>query len=391
MMEDDSYSTSHIDGSFRRAAQRRATWTIRLVGLSFVIAIAWAAVAEIDQITRGDGRVIPIRRMQMIQSLEGGILGKLLVSEGDLVEEGETIAILDPTRSEAAFNAAASEISTLEGEIRRLEAEVLEKDTLDFGDLAGSPAMETELALFAARRKRLEASMQALYDERAAVAEQVAITEPLTEKRSVSKMELLQLKQRLAEIDGRISETRNGYVQDAYRDLAERRGKLGTLRAEVVRKQDELERTVVRSPVAGRINNIGITTLGGVIQPGEPIMEITPVDDQLLIETKILPRDVAFIAAGMPASVKLTAYDFAVYGDLKGKVVQISESTVEEDTPTGKQDFYRVMVETDKNYLERFGEILPIRTGMVAQVDILSGRQSILSYLLRPLLRAQLR
>lgn len=391
MMEDDSFTTSHIDGSFRRAAQRRATWTIRLVGLSFVIAISWAALAEIDQITRGDGRVIPIRRMQTIQSLEGGILGKLMVAEGDLVDEGQTIAVLDPTRSQAAFNAASSEIATLEGEILRLEAEVLERDTLDFGEAEITSAMQTELALFTARRTRLEASMKALYDERAAVDEQIAITEPLTEKRSVSKMELLQLKQRRAEIDGRISETRNGYVQDAYRDLAERRGKLSTLRAEVVRKQDELERTVVRSPVAGRINNISITTLGGVVQPGEPIMEITPVDDQLLIETKVLPRDVAFIAAGMSASVKITAYDFAVYGDLKGSVVQISEDTVEEDTPSGKQDFYRVMVQTDKNHLERFGETLPIRPGMVAQVDILSGRQSILSYLLRPLLRAQLR
>lgn len=391
MMEDDSYNTSYVDGSFRRAAQRRATWTIRLVALSFIIAIVWAALAEIDQITRGDGRVIPIRRMQTIQSLEGGILGKLLVAEGDLVEEGQTIAVLDPTRSQAAFNATSSEITTLEGEILRLEAEVLEQETLDFGDRELTPSLQTELALFTARRTRLEASMRALYDERDAVDEQISITEPLTAKGSVSKMELLQLKQRRAEIDGRISETRNGYVQDAYRDLAERRAKLATLRAEVVRKQDELERTVVKSPVAGRINNITITTLGGVVQPGEPIMEITPVDDQLMIETKISPRDVAFIAAGMSASVKITAYDYAVYGDLKGTVVQISEDTVEEDTPSGKQDFYRVMIQTEENSLERFGEILPIRPGMVAQVDILSGRQSILSYLLRPLLRAQLR
>lgn len=158
-----------------------------------------------------------------------------------------------------------------------------------------------------------------------------------------------------------------------------------------MQKEAELGRTVVRSPVEGRINDILITTLGGVVQPGEAIMEITPIDDELLIETRVLPRDVAFIAPEMPASVKITAYDFSVYGDLRGKVTQISEDTVEEDTPNGPQDYYRVMVRTERSYLERFGDRFPIRPGMVAQVDIESGKQSILSYLSRPLLRARLR
>jgi adhesin transport system membrane fusion protein len=163
------------------------------------------------------------------------------------------------------------------------------------------------------------------------------------------------------------------------------------LQQTLVRKEDDLHRTVVRSPVDGRINSIAITTLGGVVRPGEPIMEITPIDDQLLIETRILPRDVAFIAPGMAASVKVTAYDFAVYGDLRGRVTQISENTVEETTPDGPQDFYRVMVKTDRDYLERYGEQLPIRPGMIAQVDIGSGSQSVLNYLMRPVLRARLR
>lgn len=390
MNGEDTFASSHIDGSYRRQALRRARLTIQIVFLAVFVAVGWSALAQIDQITRGDGRVIPLRRMQTIQSLEGGILAELLVREGDVVQEGQTIARLDATRSRSAFLAAQSEIETLEAEVARLEAEVLEQPALDFGP-DPTPTQQTELRLFAARRTRLESSLAALEAERASVQEQLDITSPLAASGSVSRIDMLQLRQKTAELDGKISEARNGYVQDAYRDLAERRAKLASLQQDLVQKQDEFTRTVVRSPVEGRINNIAITTLGGVIQPGEPIMEITPIDDQLLIETKILPRDVAFIAPDMPASVKITAYDFAVYGDLRGVVTQISEDTVEEETPTGPQDFYRVMVQTDRSYLERFGEQFPIRPGMVAQVDIESGKQSILSYLIRPLLRARLR
>ena len=390
MIDEDAHQTSHVDGSYRRLALKRARLTVHIVLLTVAVAVGWSAFAQIDQITRGDGRVIPLRRMQSIESLEGGILSDLLVSEGDLVKEGQIIANLDATRSRAAFLSAQSEVESLKAEVERLEAEVLEKPALDFG---GNPTAteQTELRLFNARRTRLEASLKALEGERSSVQQQLDITGPLANSGSVSRIDVLQLQQKLAELEGKISEARNGYVQDAYRDLAERRAKLSSLQQELVQKEAELGRTVVRSPVEGRINDILITTLGGVVQPGEAIMEITPIDDELLIETRVLPRDVAFIAPEMPASVKITAYDFSVYGDLRGKVTQISEDTVEEDTPNGPQDYYRVMVRTERSYLERFGDRFPIRPGMVAQVDIESGKQSILSYLSRPLLRARLR
>ncbi|MBE3637555.1 HlyD family efflux transporter periplasmic adaptor subunit [Mangrovicoccus algicola] len=382
--------TGHVDGSYRRRALGRARWTIRLIFATVAIAIGWAAVAQIDEVTRGDGRVIPVRRMQTIQSLEGGILSELMVQEGEVVAAGQSLARLDPTRSRSAFLAAQGEIATLTAEVARLEAEVLEQPVLDFG--ADPSATEaTELRLFTARRTKLEASLAALESEKDAIAQQIAITAPLAEGGSVSRIDVLELRQKLAALDGKIGETRNAYVQDAYRDLAERRARLATLEQELVQKQDEFERTEIRSPVAGRVNDIDITTLGGVVQPGEQIMEITPIDDQLMIETRILPRDVAFIAPEMPASVKITAYDFSTYGDLRGTVVQISEDTVEEETPQGPQDFYQVMVRTEASYLERFGQQYAIRPGMIAQVDIESGKRSVLSYLTRPLLRARLR
>ncbi|MDV4145684.1 HlyD family efflux transporter periplasmic adaptor subunit [Shimia sp. FJ5] len=390
MTNPDLITTSHIDGSYRRHTLKKARLVIQTVVLSLIIAIGWASIAEISEITRGDGRVVPLRRLQTIQSLEGGILAELYVSEGDIVDEGELIARLDPTRSETAFKATQAEIEALSAEVTRLEAEVLELPEVDFG--AEPNASEaTELRLFKARKKKLEASLASLSEERLAIQNQIEITSPLVETGSVSQIDLLQLRQQKAELDGKINEVRNAYVQDAYKDLAQRRAKLTTLQQDLIQKQDEFKRTEVLSPVAGRVNNIKITTLGGVVQPGEAIMEITPTDDQLLIETQVLPQDVAFVAPGMPASVKITAYDFATYGDLRGVVTQISEDTVEEDTPQGPKDFYRVMVRTEKSYLERFGKEFAIRPGMVAQVDIESGERSILSYLTRPLLRAKLR
>ncbi|MCB5408736.1 HlyD family efflux transporter periplasmic adaptor subunit [Pseudogemmobacter faecipullorum] len=390
-MSQSEFSPDYLDGSFRRKSLIAARQTVWLVSASLLAALLWAAVAQIDEITRGDGTVIPLRRMQTIQSLEGGILSELLVHEGDIVREGQAIARMDSTRFRSAFLETKAEIDTLQAEIARLEAEVMESEKIEFaGDEVGS-LRANEQKLFDARRQKLNESIAAVEGERAAIVSQIEITEPLAKQGSVSKVELLKLQQQEAQMLGRISDLRNAYVQDAYSDLVTKKGRLVALEQQLIQKQDQLDRTEIRSPVSGRVNNVNITTLGGVVQPGESIMEVTPVDDQLMIEAKISPRDVAFIAPGMPASVKITAYDFSIYGDLKGTVSQISGDTVDEDTPNGKQAFYRVMVTTEKSYLERNGEELPIRPGMVAQVDIQSGERSVLSYLTRPILRARLR
>lgn len=379
-----------LEGSARFDTIRAARITIRLTAAAIVAAIIWAAFAYVDEITSGDGTVIPFRRMQTIQSLEGGILSDLTVQEGDLVEPGQIIARLDATRFRSAFRETEAELETLAAEIARLEAEVLEQDRIAF-DGEMTEVRATEEKLFQARRTKLNESIAAIEAERSTIVSQIEITEPLAATGSVSRIDLLQLRQQEATLLGKISDVRNGYVQEAYSDLVQKKGRFVSLEQVLIQKQDQLTRTDIRSPVAGRVNNINITTLGGVVQPGESIMEVTPVDDQLLIETRVQPRDVAFIAPGMPASVKITAYDYSIYGDLPGTVTQISGDTVEEETPNGPQDFYRVMVTTEKSYLEQFGEEYAIRPGMIAQVDILSGSRSVLSYLTRPLLRARLR
>lgn len=389
-MSQTDFSPDYLDGSFRRRSLITARRTVWLVAASLLVALLWAAIAQINEITRGDGTVIPLRRMQTIQSLEGGILSELLVHEGDLVKEGQILARMDATRFRSAWLETRAEIDTLQAEIARLEAEVMESDTIVF-DGGDSDLRANEQRLFNARRTKLNESIAAAEAERAAIVAQIEITAPLAEQGSVSKVDLLRLRQQEAALLGRISELRNNYVQEAYSDLVAKKGRLVALEQQLIQKQDQLDRTEIRSPVSGRVNTVKITTLGGVVQPGEAIMEVTPVDDQLMIETKVSPRDVAFIAPGMPASVKITAYDFSIYGDLRGTVTQISGDTVDEETANGVQAFYRVMVTTEKSYLERNGEQLPIRPGMVAQVDIESGSRSVLSYLTRPILRARLR
>jgi adhesin transport system membrane fusion protein len=216
------------------------------------------------------------------------------------------------------------------------------------------------------------------------------VIEPLVASRAASEMEALRLSKEIASLNGKISEVNNAYFQEAYTELANKKAELSELEQNLLQRKDQLSRTQVVSPVKGRVNDILITTRGGVIQPGEPIMEVTPIDEQLLVEAKVKPRDVAFLVPGMPARVKITAYDYTVYGDISGTLEQISPDTIEEETIRGKEPFYKISIRTKTSYLKKGDEVLPIKPGMIAEVDIQSGKRTVLNYLLRPLLKAHL-
>lgn len=354
--------------------------------------VAWAAWAPVDEVARGEGRVVPSSRLQVIQSLEGGILRDLLVREGDIVEPGQPLAHLDDTRFAASTMEAGAQVKALGAAIARLEAEVLGARTIDFPDSipAGDAVIASEQALFQARRRNLDATLQALRQETGYAQRQLAMVEPLAARGVVSEVEALRLGKDIAALIGRQSEVRNTYMQEAYAELAAKKAELAAQTQVFNQRRDQLDRTRLVAPVRARVNDILVTTRGGVVQPGEAIMQLTPIDDQLLVEARVLPRDVAFIRPGMPARVKITAYDYSVYGDLAGRVEQISADTLEEETPRGKVAYYSILVRTDRSYLERGGRRLPIRPGMVAEVDVQSGRRTVLSYLLRPLIKARL-
>lgn len=373
----------------RHPAARPILW----LSLScIVIFIVWASLAELDEVTRGDGRVVPHGRLQVIQSLEGGILEKLLVAEGDIVSAGQPLLQLDSTRFRSSYQEAKSKVDGLHAAIARLRAEVLDKQYIDFpseidpqGELAAS-----ERALFNARRGKYLEAIRSLDKEIGLAKKQLALIEPLVRKQAVSEIEGLRLSKEIAGLSGKLTEIRNSYLQDAYAELSTKQSELSVQEQITLQREDQLRRTEILSPVRGRVNDIQITTRGGVVQPGEPIMEIIPIDDQLLVEAKVKPRDVAFLAPGMQAKVKITAYDYTVYGELTGTLEQISADTIEEETLRGKEAFYKILVKTDSSYLQKGKEILPIKAGMVAEVDVMNGKRSILNYLMSPLFKARL-
>lgn len=352
----------------------------------------WASWATVDEVARGEGRVVPSSRVQVIQSLEGGILQDLLVREGQIVEAGQPLAQLDSKRFESSTLESGAQVTALSAAIARLEAEVLGASTIDFPASIprNDPVIASEQALFRARRQNLNATLQALVQETAYSRRQLEMVEPLAARGVVSEVEALRLGKDIAGLTGRQTEVRNTYMQEAYAELAAKKAELAAQSQIFNQRRDQLDRTRLVAPVRARVNDILVTTRGGVLQPGEAIMKLTPIDDQLLVEARVLPRDVAFIRPGMPARVKITAYDYTVYGDLPAVVEQISEDTLEEDTPRGKVSYYSILVRTDRAYLQRNGQKLPIRPGMVAEVDVQSGQRTVLNYLLKPLIKARL-
>jgi len=361
------------------------------MGVVFVF-IVWACLARMDEVVRGEGKVVPHSRLQVIQSLEGGILAEMKVVEGDVVEAGQSLALLDDTRFAASALESQAQVTALMAAIARLETEVLGRDAIVFPDevLNQRAVVQSERALFRARRQNLDASLKALMAETDLAIEQLALIQPLAARRVVSEVEVLRLQKEIATLTGRQAEVRNLYMQEAYTELANKKAELAAQTQILNQRQDQLQRTELLAPLRARVNAVRITTRGGVVQPGEAVMELTPLDDQLMVEVRILPKDVAFLREGMEARVKITAYDYTVYGDILGVVKQISEDTLVDDTARGPVSYYDVKVKMDQDNLNNNGIILPIKPGMIAEVDIKAGDRSVMSYLLKPILKAKL-
>ncbi|NHH82879.1 Type I secretion system membrane fusion protein PrsE [Burkholderia gladioli] len=364
-----------------------------VVATLLVAFLAWARFARVEEITQGEATVISRSREQVIQSLEGGILEEMNVREGDIVRKGQMLLKIDPTRAQTSYREAYSKAVGLKATLARLRAEAFSQP------LVFPPAVrdETEVVqmetkAYNSRRHALDESIAALERSYALQQKEIELAEPLAAKGLMSDVELLRMKRTANELKSQMVERRNRYQADANSELTKLELELAQTNESLVGRRDVLSRTSVVAPVYGTVKNVRVNTIGGVIQPGEHILEIVPLEDQLLVEGKIKPSDVAFLRPGQPAMVKITAYDFGIYGGLKGKVNYISPDTLKDDAKAaaGKDaTFYRVQVLTDRAYLEAGGKHLPIMPGMIARVEIRTGEKTILDFLLKPIFKAR--
>ena len=395
-----------------------------------IIFLGWAGWATLDEVTRGEGRVIPSSQIQIVQNLEGGIVAELLVREGQIVEPDEVLLRINDVKAASELEGSKTRYHALLGSIARLKAEINET-AVNFPPEVLNHARRVainETALFDARLASLESELEILRNQARQRDQEVAelenklkqlarsaklaedeleITEPLAARRVVSKVDLLRLQRQVNDLKGelessrlslprlklaqkeahrRIEEKILGFRLEAQRELNTLQTEASSLAELLTADADRVNRTDVRSPVRGTIKRLLINTVGGVVQPGQDLVEIVPLEDTLLIEARIRPADIAFLRPDQAAVVKVTAYDFSIYGGLDAEVENISADTI---TDERGESFFRVRVRTTENTLGKTGEPLPIIPGMTTQVDILTGQKTVLDYLLKPILRVR--
>jgi membrane fusion protein, adhesin transport system len=405
----------------------RARKAIKLVGIAIAVFLIWAAIGQVDEITKGEGKVIPSRQLQVVQSLDGGIVSEILVKEGEQVKEGQTLIKIDATRFLSGFRESRATYLALLAKAARLRALV---DGVDFVPppevLADDPDLVEQERIYylnskgeldaqiSIAREQLSQRSNELGEARARhqqasqgyslTSRELELTKPLIQSGAVSDVELLRLQRDVSRYAGeraqtasqitrlqaaineaqkKIEEVEFNFKNQARNELAETQSKVNSLGEGSVALSDKVKQADVKSPVHGTVKRILYNTVGGVVQPGKDIVEVVPLEDELLLEAKVLPKDIAFLRPGQKANVKLTAYDFTIYGGLEATLDHIGADSIIDEKGNA---FYVVRVRTKR---PDFGANLPVIPGMTAEVDIMTGKKSVLSYLLKPILRAK--
>ncbi|MCT4708622.1 HlyD family efflux transporter periplasmic adaptor subunit [Enterobacteriaceae bacterium H11S18] len=374
----------------RESEYSGASRIILLSTLLFILFGVWAWFGKLDEVSTGTGKVVPSAREQVLQSLDGGIVTEVLVHEGDKVEAGQIVARLDPTRSESNVGESAARYRASLASSARLYAEVNDLP-LKFPDSlkAWPDLLSSETRLYKTRRAQLTDSESELQDALVSVNKELAITQRLVKSGAASHVEVLRLQRQKSDLGLKITDLRSQYYVQAREALSKANAEVDMLSAIIKGREDSVSRMTVRSPMRGIVKNIQVTTIGGVIPPNGEMMEIVPVDDHLLIEARLSPRDIAFIHPGQRALVKVTAYDYAIYGGLEGIVETISPDTIQ-DKIKPEIVYYRVFIRTHQDFLvNKVGHKFSITPGMVATVDIKTGQKTIIDYLIKPFNRAR--
>lgn len=365
--------------------------------------IAWAHFAVLDEVKRGNGRVVPSRQTQVVQSLEGGIVEEILVQEGAIVQQGQPLIRINDIKFASEFGEIRERRAAIAARVARLQAEAQGRDKVAFpAELVemAPAAVAAEASVFDARVRKLAQEIDVFTQQETRLTEtlkilsrEVELTRRLYTQKVVPEIEMLRLERQASEMRGQLAEaqSRIGNAKTTFRsqadeDLAKSTADLAVLDENIKSAQDRVRRTELKAPLYGIINRVNVTTVGSVVQPAASLMELVPLEDNLLVEGRIRPQDIAFVRPKQDAIVKITAYDSSVYGSLKGKVERISADTImdEKTDRSERETYYRVMVRTEKNHLGSTEHPLPIIPGMVTTVEILTGEKSVLDYLMKP-------
>ncbi len=361
--------------------------------LLITVFIVWAYNSNLEEVTRGQGTIIPSSREQIIQSIDPGVIKVMNVKEGDIVEKDQILLQLDDTRPAAILRESQAKVQNLAAIAARLKAEV-KNESPDFSVIQDQELVERESLAFQAKKNALDDAVSGLIKSKVLLEREITITRPLAQEGLVSQVDVLRMERQANELATQIAEHQNKYLTEANGELIKIESELAQARENMQMRADPVERSLIRAPVRGIVKNIKITTIGGVVNTGQEILEIVPLDDKLMVEAYIQPQDVAFLRPGMSAVVKVSAYDYAIYGGLKGKLIMISPDTLSNNTRgselklNSNEVFYRIIVETDANFLlDKNQKKMAIIPGMIATVDIKTGEKTVFDYLIKPITR----
>ncbi len=351
--------------------------------------VGWASVAEIDQVSRATGQVIPSGRVQIVQSTDGGVIEAINVREGDRVRAGQVLVTLDRVRLAAAVDEGRAKVASLKTVKARIEAELFQQplvfpqDVQDFPDF-----MANQRQLFSRRRAAQTQDIAALNTMLRLVRQELTMNQPLLEYGDVSRSEVLRLERSVADIEGQIANRQNRYLQELQTEYAKVEEELVTAEQTLTQRLSALADTELEAPTDGIVKNVRLTTVGGVLRPSDEVLQIVPTGEELIVEAKVSPADIAYVRLGQSASVKFDAYDSSIFGSADGRVSYISPDTLSEQSPSGERVYYRVHIRVDTSTMRpRAGETITIQPGMTATTEILTGHNTILRYLLKPIIR----
>lgn len=373
-----------------QAERRGGAWVIWILAALFVAFVTWASNAPLDEIVRGPGTLVPSGQPKVVQSLEGGILDEINVAEGDIVTVGQDLARLNSTKFQAEVNDFESQILSNEAQLLRLNAELDLIDTLELPARfwEKDPEMAaSEKKLFEARKFQYISRLGAAEEQLTLATEKVEIMQNMVEQNATPAIDLLNARVDAGDARAKFDDIKAAFQLERSEEISELVAELARLRAQVKQSRDQLARSKLVSPTEGVVNKIYTTTIGGVVQPGEPIFEVIPLNDELLVEARVQPKDIAFVRTGMSVTVKLSAYDYTIYGSLKGQVTQVSADTFEDQTGANPEPYYKVLIKIDPDSLREKPEVFETRPGMLADAELHVGEKTVMRYIIKPLIR----